>query len=227
MKTNINVAATLISESRSRPISDACLRLGYQLSNYSSEEELLSSTEQSASEVIVMELDADSSRPLSLQQQLCTSLDPASVVFLAARPSVEAIVKSMQSGAVTVLSPNSRMETILETIELAVKLQAARGVWIEESQDARLRIRKLSTRQHEIMQAILDGQSNKGIAYQMKISAKTVEKQRNEIRQRTGTTSLAELERLKATADRPLNAAYSLSLDSMMLLQRRSNLQLI
>ena len=48
------------------------------------------------------------------------------------------------------------------------------------------------------------------MALQLNISAKTVEKHRQLLHSRTGTTTLPELVRLQFIAERPLEAAYSL-----------------
>jgi DNA-binding CsgD family transcriptional regulator len=70
-------------------------------------------------------------------------------------------------------------------------------VWQE---DAASRVARLTPRQHEIMEMVLDGKPSKVIAWNLGISRRTVENHRAEIMHRTGTKGLPELSRLAIAA---------------------------
>ena len=65
-----------------------------------------------------------------------------------------------------------------------------------EVQNARKRIKTLSGRQRQILEKILAGSSNKAIAFELRLSEKTVETHRARLMRKVGANSLPELTRI-------------------------------
>ena len=63
------------------------------------------------------------------------------------------------------------------------------------------RLALLTPREHEVMEMVADGRSNKEIANALGVSAKTVEAHRARVMEKTGARSLAELVRMVLTAN--------------------------
>lgn len=211
MKHTIEVAATLLPELTGILINKACQLCRFRFSFYASEDDLLSAIGISPPDIVVMGLDADGSRPLALQRNLWNAREPACVIFVAANPNVGAVVTAMQLGA-AFMSAESGVHACYDTLQEASQLHAARSQWMRETRDAQQRIEQLSPRQNEVMTMVLAGLTNKAIALLLKVSEKTIEKHRDLIRQRTETSTAADLERINAVAARPVTAVYRLSL---------------
>lgn len=205
------VSLTLMNAEYRGHVSDACHALGFRIVSYSSDTDTLSAMGHYPPDVLVMQLDPDCTRALHLQERLRTVFDPVCVVYLAVQPDMASVVKAMQLGAVTVLPVNCTLDDLTEALLTASRGSAARADRINETRDAQLRINRLSLRHRQVLERVVSGHTNKAIALQLNISKKTVEKHRDFIRRRTETSTLPELVRLKANADRPLEAAYSLT----------------
>jgi FixJ family two-component response regulator len=63
------------------------------------------------------------------------------------------------------------------------------------------RLALLTPREHEVMEMVADGRSNKEIANALGVSAKTVEAHRARVMEKTEARSLAELVRMVLTAN--------------------------
>lgn len=119
--------------------------------------------------------------------------------FLLAPADVRAemVVAAMKRGATSVFSPP------YAPVELAVAVQEVfRGdIRVEESKEgaSTLKVKGFGTltyRERQILQYVVDGQTNKEIAVDLGLSYRTVEVHRRHIMEKTGARNTAELVRL-------------------------------
>ena len=82
--------------------------------------------------------------------------------------------------------------------------EAAFRLWLTRRESARQQMRRLSRREHQVVNLVANGLANKSIALELEISVKTIEKHRANAGRKLGVNSTAELVRLSVLADQDL-----------------------
>jgi two-component system response regulator FixJ len=120
------------------------------------------------------------------------------VVMMTSHGDVQIAVKSLKARAVDFIEKPFTGETLLAAVNAALEKSATARH--EDAFHAAKRIATLSTRELEVLRALAAGKSNKIIAYEWKISARTVEVHRARMMRRLGIRQLAEAVRLAVLA---------------------------
>jgi two-component system, LuxR family, response regulator FixJ len=121
------------------------------------------------------------------------------VVVITPRGDVATAVRTMKAGAVDVIEKPYSRKIVVSAIERALARPAELRRECEAESAAAL-IAELSPREHEVLQALMTGHSNKRIAFDLGISVRTVEVHRARMMERLGTRQLAEAVRLAVLA---------------------------
>jgi len=114
------------------------------------------------------------------------------VIVMTGGGDVPVAVQSMKLGAVEFLEKPIRLDPLLDTLERSAALLEERLQAGERHRQARARIDQLTTRELEVLQGLLAGQSNKELAQSLGISLRTVEMHRGNMMDRLGVASLAQ-----------------------------------
>ena len=109
-------------------------------------------------------------------------------------------VRAMKEGAIDFIEKPFNDELLLDAIRNALSVDEQQR-W-EQSQRAELasRLSLLTPREHEVMDMVTAGKSNKEIANALGVSAKTVEAHRAKVMDKMQAGSLAELVRMSMLA---------------------------
>jgi FixJ family two-component response regulator len=114
------------------------------------------------------------------------------VVVMSAYGDLRAVVRAMKLGAVDFIEKPAGEEDLLAAVGRALtapgKSEIRRNVTIA----AAARLNRLSPRERQILQGLLDGLSNKGIARRLGLSPRTVEMHRASLKGELGVRSLSE-----------------------------------
>ena len=139
---------------------------------------------------------------LELQQQLKSLGFKLPIIMMTLKGDMETAVRAMKGGAVDFIEKPFNDEGLLVAINaaLALPLGPARD---SESMAAAQRVAGLSPRERQVLDALVAGRSTKQMAYDLGISARTVEVHRARMLARLGTHSLAEAIRLAVLAGLP------------------------
>jgi two-component system response regulator FixJ len=133
---------------------------------------------------------------LELQRQLRARNVTLPVIVITGHADVPLAVEAMKAGAVDLIEKPFSDETLLCSIRAAIDRHAVNAERYGELTAIRNRIATLSSREREVLDGLLAGLPNKTIAYDLKISARTVEVHRANLMTRMGAHSLAELVRM-------------------------------
>ncbi|MFS8148596.1 two-component system response regulator [Rhizobium sp. R635] len=139
-------------------------------------------------------------------------------IVITGQGDVAAAVQAMKAGASDFLEKPVREEALIAAINAAVG-QRRPGGTIADSESVAARLRQLTEREHQVLAGVLDGLQNKMIAYQLGISARTVEVHRANVMAKMGARNLAELMRMAITLDtavQPVETAKALPAGSSM-----------
>lgn len=114
------------------------------------------------------------------------------VIVITGHGEVPVAVRAMKLGAVDFLEKPFSEEALLACFGRAFALLDEREAAARRRREARDRVEQLTGRESEVLEHLLSGQSNKGIAQSLGISLRTVEMHRGNMMDRLGVGSLAE-----------------------------------
>jgi len=133
---------------------------------------------------------------LELQRQLAARGSRRPIIMLTGHGDVPMAVHALRAGALDFITKPFDSTTLLERINEALDLDArTRQKQLDRAAMAD-RMAKLSHREHQVLNRILDGMSNKSIAEELGSSANTVQNQRASIVRKMQAKSAADLVRM-------------------------------
>lgn len=137
---------------------------------------------------------------LDLQSELSSRKIALPIVIITGYAEVPLAVRAMKAGAVDFIEKPFSDEALLECIRGAIKRDAERRrIELNRHSIAR-RLEQLTAREHDVLQRVVLGKSNKVIASELSLATKTVEAHRAHVMEKMQATSLAELIRLAVLA---------------------------
>ncbi len=130
---------------------------------------------------------------LILQDKLNIMGATLPIIFITGHGDVEMAVSVLKAGAVDFIQKPYHEQNLLDSIANALELDA-RNRNISLHEDAiKQHYEELTPREHEVMDSLLQGLSNKLIARNLEISSRTVEVHRQHILQKYRVKSLTQL----------------------------------
>ena len=156
-------------------------------------------------DVIVMDISMPGLNGLEATREIVKSVPSAKVLVLTSYDDDDCVVQMSQAGAVGYLTKRSAAEDLTEAIrevrrgrdfyspQIAKRLRE-RGRLASENQPLR-RTGELTQREEQVLQLVAVGFPNKGIATQLGISVKTVEKHRQAVMNKLNIHETAGLTR--------------------------------
>jgi two-component system response regulator FixJ len=121
------------------------------------------------------------------------------VIMLSGHGNIPTAVRAIKSGAADFIEKPFDTGALIEVIRRTVKVRDEEECW-RERDDATARIKALSPRERQVLNAIVDGHSNKIIAFDLGLSVRTVEVHRARMMERLGLRHMAEAVRLAVLA---------------------------
>jgi two-component system, LuxR family, response regulator TtrR len=115
------------------------------------------------------------------------------VVVITAHGDIQMAVEAMKLGALDFVEKPFEEKALVQAVERALDESRRRLETLSVDADVRRRFQQLTTREREVLEMILAGRPNRGVAKDLAISEKTVEAHRAHIMEKTGATSFAEL----------------------------------
>lgn len=141
---------------------------------------------------------------LQLQQFLIKQKYSLPILFITGHGDIPMAVRAMQAGAMYFLEKPFEDQVLLDYVHEALTLDV-------ENQQSRIRltmiqarIANLTEREREVMELVIDNNSNKEIATKLGVSIKTVEFHRSHMMDKMHATSLIELVNMaREASDKP------------------------
>jgi len=140
---------------------------------------------------------------LELQRELIERDLYFPIVMMTGQGDVQIAVEAMKAGAVDFIEKPFTREDILESIRLAQDRLARPPAQDEQAAIAKTRFALLSARELEVLGGLVAGLPNKTIAYDLGLSARTVESHRAHIMSKTHARSFSALVCLALAAGVP------------------------
>lgn len=137
---------------------------------------------------------------LELQQEMQRAGFNFPIIILTGHGDIAMAVKAMRAGAVDFLEKPAERQKILEAVETAFRTQADREEQRNRKQWARSQLGHLTDREREVLDGLACGYPNKTIAYDLGISARTVEVYRANAMEKLEVSSFADALRIAFAA---------------------------
>ena len=169
---------------------------------FASAQEFLAAYRSSSPGCLLLDIRMPGMSGLELQQELSVRGIDLPVIVLTGHGNVQVAVHAMKAGAVDFIEKPFNNELLLDRVQKAV----AKSVDTYEDRikrDEILNRRKLLTpRERQVLDLVVAGESNKGIARHLHISEKTVEIHRANVMGKMRAKSLADLVKIVSTLER-------------------------
>lgn len=133
---------------------------------------------------------------LELQQHLREHRSRLPVIVMTGHGDVPLAVEAMKAGAIDFIEKPFDDEVLLSAIRAALAHRAVASERQARMAAVQERLAKLSEREREVLDRLINGKANKVIAYELGISPRTVEVYRANVMTKMQADSLSELVRM-------------------------------
>lgn len=140
---------------------------------------------------------------LDLQRELVSRRIFLPVIVMTGHGDVPLAVRAMKAGAVDFIEKPFSDDTLLAAVQEALARHANDAARRTSHDDVLARMQRLTPRESEVLDGLISGLPNKTIAYDLNISARTVEIHRANLMMKMQAGNLPELVRMVLTARAP------------------------
>jgi FixJ family two-component response regulator len=169
---------------------------GFAVETYGSGAEFLDRVDRDRPGCLVADVRMPDMSGIELQRELSSRKIPLPVIVITGHGDVPMAVDALKTGAVDFFEKPLNDEALVESIRRALDRDQKTRVQDEELSVLTSRRARLTGREAEVMDLIVDGFANNVVAGRLGISARTVEHYRANIMQKMEASSFAHLVRM-------------------------------
>lgn len=166
---------------------------GCETETFASAEELLARAPISEPGCVLLDVQMPGMSGIELFERLSEAGVALPVVFLTARGTIPMSVRAMKEGAVDFLVKPVTEDVLFQALEQAITRYRSETSSRHARESILARIERLSVREREVLEKVLQGRLNKQIAYELDISEKTVKAHRGRVKEKMEVATVAEL----------------------------------
>jgi two-component system response regulator FixJ len=173
---------------------------GFEVRAFRSGRDFLDEADALAAGCVLLDMRMPHMDGIAVLEELGERVAHLPVVMITGHGDVNTAVKAMKGGATDFLEKPFTDAALFEVLNTVFSALPARAVADAERTQAKAQVAKLTPRESELLQGLLTGLSNKGVANRLGISVRTVEMHRSNLMERVGARSLAEVVHLALLA---------------------------
>lgn len=167
--------------------------VGYRVSTYADASCFLADPRALDADVLLLDVRMPGLSGLQLQAILNERHAQVPVLFISGHGDIPMAVRAMRAGALDFLQKPFNEQVLLDWIQTASRRRQEDRQRFDEITELRMRLKSLTPREREIMDAVVAGHANKVIAIDFGISIKTVEQHRGRMMAKLGARKVADL----------------------------------
>jgi RNA polymerase sigma factor (sigma-70 family) len=175
--------------------------VGMRVETYGSAQEFLSHYYPGRAGCLLLDVRMPGMSGLDLQDHLTRASIRVPVIIITGHGDVPMATRAMKAGAVDFIEKPFNDEVLLDSIRNALLADAQQRAFQAERAEVATRLAHLTPREYEVMEMVAAGMSNKQIALDLGVSAKTVEAHRARVMEKMAAGSLADLVRMVTRAN--------------------------
>jgi two-component system response regulator FixJ len=173
---------------------------GFAVETWPSGVEFLKSVRHAEVGCILLDVRMPEMDGLEVQQKLREMGVMMPVIVLTGHGDISIAVRAMKNGAVDFIEKPIDKTVLLAAIDAAFERLDASGDASAKAKEAEVALGALSGREREVLEGLAQGLPNKTIAYDLGISARTVEVHRSNVMTKLGARSLSDALRIAFAA---------------------------
>lgn len=166
---------------------------GYDVCAYASAGEFALANRDNRRGCVLLDVRMPGPSGLDLQEALAREDEPLPVIFLTGHGDVPTSVRAMKAGAVDFLTKPIKRDVLLSAVRAALARDMRVHTSREQLRDLRARFAKLTPREREVFDLVVEGRLNKQIAAELGMAERTVKAHRGQVMSKMQATSVAEL----------------------------------
>jgi FixJ family two-component response regulator len=170
--------------------------VGLRVQTFGSAEEFLQIYYPGQAGCLLLDVRMPGMSGLDLQSYLARDQISLPVIIITGHGDVPMAVKAMQAGAMDFIEKPFKDDDLLASIRTALTADQKRRSERLKRAEIATRLAELTPREHEVMDMVTGGKSNKDIAATLGVSTKTVEAHRARVMDKMRADSLADLVRM-------------------------------
>jgi FixJ family two-component response regulator len=167
--------------------------VGLKVETYASAQEFLDACEPSRPGCLLLDIRMPGMSGLELQKELESRNIRIPIIILTGHGDVQVAVHAMKAGAVDFIEKPFNNELLLDRIQQAVAESVQADITRVKRDEIAHRMELLTPREHQVLDRIAAGETNKAIARRLDISERTVEIHRARVMEKMQAKSLADL----------------------------------
>lgn len=167
-----------------------------EVAGYSSVQEFLSAYDPLRPGCLILDLDAPEMSGLELQETLTQRGDTLPIIVVSGHGDVPLAVNAMKRGAMDFIEKPFREQDLLDRVLEAIAKDAKIRNTTKKRSATFSRLSQLTSREREVMDRLLAGDTTEQISVRLGLSAKTVYTHRSHILLKLGADSIAALTRI-------------------------------
>ena len=169
------------------------------LRSFASGDDFLAELDDIQSALILLDMNMPGASGLDVLAVIRDRQDLLPIV-ITGQGDTQMAVQAMKSGAVDFLEKPCEPKALLQTIDLAFENLEETEQVIARTGHAREKVSRLSARERDVLEGLIEGKSNKVIGYELDISPRTVEVYRGKMMDKLEVVSLPEALRVAFAA---------------------------
>jgi len=169
---------------------------GYACRTFASAEDFLASVTAESKGCVVADVRLPGMSGLELQKELRQRGYPLPVIFITAHGDIRMAVAAVKAGAVEFLEKPIDDTLLIDSLRQALIRDDAERSARSRAQDLVARLQRLTLREREVMELVIQGFSNSVVGERLGISPRTVEHYRASLMEKMRARNLSELVRM-------------------------------
>lgn len=175
--------------------------IGYDVELFSSAKDFLEREPFDGTSCLLLDVRMPGLTGPDLQEELNKRNISIPIIFLTAHGDTPTGVKAMKDGAVDFLLKPIEEHALFEAIDEALDKDVQYKKKLKEINETKRLVATLTSRELEVFRWLITGMLNKQIAWDLKITERTVKAHRSQIMHKLDVVSVAELVRIAQKAD--------------------------
>ena len=182
-------------------VEDLIRSVGLQVTSCASAEEFFDAYEPGAQGCILLDIRMPGTSGLEMQKMLNENNIDLPVIILTGHGDLQIAVHAMKAGAVDFIEKPFNNELLLDRIQRTVEDNLRSNTSTVKKTQIAERLEHLTPRERQVLDLVVSGKTNKGVARQLRISERTVEIHRAKAMEKMQAKSLADLVKMAAVLE--------------------------